>query len=177
MKSSNAVRSAVGRTGDAGDRLQPALIDVLLERHRGRSDVTTLLERLFRPDAAQFGQLKPVRNASQHLARRDVEALLVFEEPQPLVDHREGKTQMTGQFVPRQAAAHVDLLDQQFGDLSQRQPGVVKRLRRTRRQPVPRRFLAQRLGRTVRRRAASLIRRLLSRRVLRRHGTLIGIGD
>src|SRR5262249_39981659 len=117
---------------DARDGLAVNLLDVIFERHRRRANVRAQLHRVLRSASAEFGEREAVTNPADEVAARHLEAFLVLEELQRLLDYLEGQTREPGQFQAEQGAANVERAQNQVVEEAERQPGLRQRFRRTR---------------------------------------------
>ena len=92
---------------DAGDRLAIGLLDVIFDRHRGGADVGALLHRILGAAPAQFGQVEAIADPADQIAAGDLDALLVLEKAERLLDHLERQAEEAGQVQAEHAAVGV----------------------------------------------------------------------
>jgi hypothetical protein len=83
-----------------------------------------LLEHLASPQPSQLGQCEPIRHPADEITARHLDAPLVFEEPQRLIDDGEQQPDVMGNLLSQQAAMHVQQLQHQFRQKAQRQAAV-----------------------------------------------------
>ncbi len=111
-------------TGHAGDRLPSTLRDILLQRHRYRTDVATLVKDFPRSQASQFRQGKAEGHAAHEIRTGDFNAPLIFKEPQGFIDDGKHQPNLMGDFLPDEAAVRVEQLEDHLGKLPEIEPRI-----------------------------------------------------
>ena len=93
--------------GDAGDGLPIGLLDIIFERHGGRTDIGALSACLLGALATQLGEREAITDTANEVAARHLHAFLVLEEFERFLDDFERQAQKAGQVQPQHAAARV----------------------------------------------------------------------
>ena len=107
--------------------LSLALLNVLFDGDGGRSNIATVLEGFASTGAPEFRQSETVGNASDQIARCDLNAFLVPQRAQRLIHNGERQPGGTGNITAQQGAVQVQLLQYEISDLSQLQSTLRQR--------------------------------------------------
>src|SRR5207302_1917261 len=122
----------LGRDGDAGDGLAVSLLDVVFQRHRRRPDVGAQAHGVLGASPAQFRQREAVTDAANQVAAGRLDALLVLEEAQTILDDLERQAEEPRQVEAEQAAARLQRPQQQVVEKAQGETRLLQGLRSAR---------------------------------------------